>query len=41
MQKTGLSLNTVKTHARLAYEKLNVSNVADAILKARELGIIE
>jgi len=41
MQKTGLSLNTVKTHTRLAYEKLNVSNAADAILKARELGIIE
>jgi len=41
IEKTGLSLNTVKSHIRLAYEKLGAGNAADAVMKARELGIIE
>ena len=39
--ETGLSLNTVNTHIRIAYSKLGVSSAADAAVKARELGIIE
>lgn len=38
---TGLSIPTIKTHTSIAYRKLGVNNVLDAVLKARELGIIE
>lgn len=41
MEITALSRNTVKTHIRLAYDKLGVNSAADAVTKARELGIIE
>ena len=41
MEKTGLTINTVKAHTRLAYEKLGVSTAADAVIRARELGLIE
>jgi LuxR family maltose regulon positive regulatory protein len=37
---TGLSLSTVKTHLYFAYQKLGVTNAMDAVLKARERGII-
>jgi len=37
---TGLSLNTVRTHTKIAYRKLAVNNVLDAIVKARHLGLI-
>ena len=40
-ENAGLSLNTVKVHMNLAYKKLGVSNAADAVVKARVLGIIE
>jgi LuxR family transcriptional regulator, maltose regulon positive regulatory protein len=38
---TGLSLNTIRTHTKLAYRKLEVSNSLDAVTRAKELGIIE
>lgn len=38
--ETGLSVRTIKTHLFLAYEKLGVSSAAEAVSKARELGII-
>lgn len=38
---TGLSINTVRYHTKIAYQKLEVKNVMDAILRARELGLIE
>lgn len=38
---TGLSLNTIRTHTKLAYKKLEVSNALDAIIQAKQLGIIE
>lgn len=38
---TGLKLTTVKTHIYIAYEKLDVSKAMDAVIKAKELGIIE
>ena len=41
VEMTGLSLSTVKTHINLLYEKLGVSNAADAILRASELEIID
>ncbi|MCL1820879.1 MAG: LuxR C-terminal-related transcriptional regulator [Oscillospiraceae bacterium] len=41
IEKTGLSLGTVKSYTRIAYEKLGAGNAADAVAKARELGIIE
>ena len=41
INKTGLSLSTVKSHINIAYRKLGASNAADAVVKARELGIIE
>jgi LuxR family maltose regulon positive regulatory protein len=34
-------LTTVKTHTSLAYQKLNVNNAMDAVLKAQALGLIE
>jgi LuxR family maltose regulon positive regulatory protein len=37
---TGLALPTVKIHLMLAYEKLDVHNAIDAVIKARELGLI-
>ncbi|MDR0943401.1 MAG: LuxR C-terminal-related transcriptional regulator [Ruminococcus sp.] len=37
---TGLSLSTVKTHLYFAYKKLGVNDALDAVLRARELGII-
>ncbi len=37
----GLSLNTVKSHTRLLYDKLGVSNTADAIIKAKSYGLLE
>lgn len=39
-KQTGLSLPTIKSHTAAAYRKLNVNNAMDAILKARELGLI-
>jgi ATP/maltotriose-dependent transcriptional regulator MalT len=35
-----LSINTVKTHLRTAYRKLGVTNSADAIERARALGLL-
>lgn len=39
-QKLGVSLNTVKTHIARLFEKLSASRRTEAILKARELGLI-
>jgi LuxR family maltose regulon positive regulatory protein len=39
--ETGLSLNTIRTHTKLAYQKLEVNTSADAVLRARELGLIK
>lgn len=38
---TGLKLPTIKTHLSLAYEKLGVHTAMDAILRARELKLID
>jgi DNA-binding CsgD family transcriptional regulator len=38
---TGLALPTVKIHLMLAYEKLGVHNAMDAVIKARELQMIQ
>ena len=35
-----LSLNTVKTHGRLLFRKLGVSSRAEAVARARELGLL-
>lgn len=40
MEQTGLTIHTVKSHATAAYGKLDVNNSMDAVLKARELGVI-
>ena len=40
-EMTGLTVPTIKTHTSLAYKKLGVNNAMDAVLKARELGLIE
>lgn len=37
---TGLSINTVRYHTKLAYQKLDVSNAMDAVLRARELNLL-
>jgi LuxR family maltose regulon positive regulatory protein len=37
---TGLALPTVKGHLMLAYEKLEVNNSMDAVLKARSMGLL-
>lgn len=41
MAETGLKITTIKTHTALAYQKLGVNNSVDAVLKARELGLVE
>ena len=41
VKETGLSLNTIRTHTKLAYQKLEVNNSLDAVARAKELGIIE
>lgn len=41
VEETGLSLNTIRTHTKIAYQKLEVNNSLDAIVRAKELGIIE
>ena len=40
VKETGLKLTTIKTHTALAYQKLDVNSALDAVLKARELGLI-
>ena len=37
---TGYSINTIRSYTRIIYQKLEVTNVMDAILKAKELGIL-
>lgn len=39
-QETGLSIPTIKSHTAAAYKKLGVHNVMDAVLRARELGLL-
>lgn len=38
---TELSLNTIRTHTKIAYQKLKVNNTMDAVLRARELKLID
>jgi LuxR family maltose regulon positive regulatory protein len=33
-------VNTVKVHTALAYKKLGVSNSAEAVMKAKALGLL-
>jgi LuxR family maltose regulon positive regulatory protein len=40
VEETGLKITTIKTHTSLAYQKLDVNSAMDAVLKARELGLI-
>lgn len=37
---TGLSINTIRAHVTLAYQKLGVNNSKEAVLKAKELKVI-
>lgn len=39
-KETGLSVRTVKTHLFLAYEKLGASSAAEAVSRARQMGIV-
>lgn len=39
-EQTGLTVPTVKSHTAAAYQKLGVHNAMDAVLKARELGLL-
>jgi LuxR family maltose regulon positive regulatory protein len=41
VEQTGLSLNTIRTHTKIAYQKLEVTNSLDAIVRAKQLGIIK
>ena len=41
VEMTGLTLNTIRAHTKIAYQKLGVNNVADAVIEAKRLGIIE
>lgn len=40
VEETGLKITTVKTHTYIAYQKLGVNNMTDAVLKAKELGLL-
>jgi LuxR family maltose regulon positive regulatory protein len=39
-EDSGLAIDTVKVHLKIAYRKLCVNNAVDAVLKARELELI-
>ena len=39
-EETGLKLNTVKAHLHILYEKLEVNNSTDAVLKSFRIGIL-
>jgi len=41
VEETGLSLNTIRTHTKKAYLKLGVNNSLDAVVHARQLGLLE
>jgi LuxR family transcriptional regulator, maltose regulon positive regulatory protein len=41
IEMTGLSLNTIRSHTRILYQKLGVNTAADAVIEAKRLGIIE
>jgi LuxR family maltose regulon positive regulatory protein len=41
VKETGLSLNTIRTHTKLAYQKLGVSNSLDAVARAKLQGILD
>ncbi len=41
VELTGLSINTIRTHTKTAYQKLEVGTAMDAVLRARELELIE
>lgn len=38
---TGLSINTIRAHTKIIYQKLEVNSAADAIHRAKELGLIK
>jgi len=38
---SGLTINTIKTHTKLMYEKLGVNKAADAVMEAKRRGLIE
>jgi len=40
VQLTGLSMNTIRYHTKMAYQKLEVHTAMDAVIRARELGLI-
>ena len=40
VRDTGLSINTIREHTRILYRKLEVTNAMDAIIKARQLGLL-
>lgn len=41
VEQTGLSLNTIRTHTKIAYQKLEVNNFLDAIVRAKQLELID
>ena len=41
IEMTGLTLNTIRSHTRILYQKLGVNKAADAVIEAKRLGIIE
>ncbi len=41
VELTGLSINTIRSHTKTAYQKLEVNTAMDAVLRARELGLID
>jgi len=38
---SGLTINTIKSHTKLIYEKLGVNKAADAVMEAKRRGLIE
>lgn len=41
VEMTGLSLNTIRSHTKIVYQKLEVHSAEDAVLRARELELIK
>jgi LuxR family maltose regulon positive regulatory protein len=41
VKSTGLSLNTIRSHTKIAYKKLEVTTAFDAVVKAKQLNILQ
>lgn len=41
VEMTGLTINTIRAHTKIVYQKLDVNKAADAVIVAKQLGLLE